>query len=214
MLSRLYRIWGREPTSATHQLEFLFSGELTRNLAILSAGPKMPACSEVVYPSLAAKRKRGTAFELSEYRDLESQFRSVQVADKEPIVGVPAAAVAEPAEARVPHAPIAVDETNRDGVVRIAGFDKEEVPVSIGPHTGLLAAFGSFHHFLGLHHSHSVAARNERTAEGRDVHGLFDAWQGPRGFREQPGPRNRECRDDARIGVRLVLLEPVIEVAI
>jgi len=74
-------------------------------------------CATPAYSWTSCRRKQD-ALQMASISRKENSRRKREkvrrVTDKEPIVGVPAVAVAEPVEVRVPIAPIAVDVTNRD----------------------------------------------------------------------------------------------------
>lgn len=163
-------------------------------------------------------RERGYGLRKPGYRDLASQLRSVQVADEENVPGAPAnvvaEVVAEPDDVRAPTAN-AVDIADRDGILRVVGFDEVEVAVSVDAHAGLFAAFDPLRHFLRLRAGHGVAELDEPVSDLDDVILVgVDARELVDRFEENPGLVHTDRRNDAGAGRGLSLPKPAVDVAV
>ncbi len=211
ILSGLNLIRGIEPTSARHQLVFLFSGVSYPEPRHFKRMPKMPACS---YKSIPHSRQARMGYgHISKYRDQGSEFQSVlQVADKEMTAGAPDIAVVERVDARVPNTIIAIDTANRDASISV--LHEEEVGPAVSAHVGLLAALGALDHILGLRQGHGVAVLLEECGEHLNGRIGRDAEDERRGLDECPASRGFERRDDTCRDRRLLGRKPVVEIDI
>ena len=105
----------------------------------------MPACSDKIIPS-SAEALKGVVAEPPEY--VEPEF---QASDKFRTRSRSQQRMSWPSllDLRVRNRAHREGRSQpRRGCLRVAGFDEEEIPVSVGANFGLLATLGLLYHFL------------------------------------------------------------------
>ncbi len=157
--------------------------------------------------------ERGLGEKCQNARDQRSEFRSVQITNKEVVASDPGEIEVEPIHiyAQIWHfLPIGArhDCANRNWASWISSFYEEEGFVLrnklTGRHDDLLIALGLVRQLFSLWQGNGVATLDEGRSQEPSVRHLFDTEDDGEDIFKEPVPRGSNCLDDAGGGLRLV----------